>query len=282
MLSANELKALVSLLDDPDPEIRSHVEKKIREIGTDAVPLLEEEWQNMPHAEGQRYIEELIHRIQFEKLVGDFRKWYAEKGDLMTGLWLIARYRYPNLTLAALENAVRQLYVEAWISFKPDLHPIDLVREFNYIFFNKLRFTPNIADFNAVGNSLFNQVLETRKGNPISLCVAYMLIAQKLGMPVYGVNMPNLFMLVYQPEKHVSLYINVFNRGRIYTRKDIEGYLQQLQLPLLASFYEPCQDIDIIRRMLRNLIVAHEKSRQSVQAAEVKQLLAIVSPEEAF
>jgi regulator of sirC expression with transglutaminase-like and TPR domain len=280
MLNPNELKALISLLDDDDPEIRLHVEQKIRELGQTAVPFLEEEWRNILDADGQRHIEELIHRIQFSELINAFIKWQSEGCDLMTGLWLIARYQYPDLQLSTLQNTIQQLYVEAWLSFKSDMHPIDQVREFNHIFFSRFRFTSNTANFTAVSNSMFNQVLETRKGNPISLCVAYMLIARKLGMPIYGVNMPNLFILMYRLDEEASFYINAFNRGRIYSRKDIESYLQQLQLPLHSSFYEPCDNIDIIRRMLRNLIVSFNKLSAPTKVEEVKQLLAAISPQE--
>jgi len=280
MLNSNELKALISLLEDNDPEIRLHVEKKIREIGQSAIPFLEEKRRNILHTEEQCYIEELIYQIQFSELISAFRKWQTEGCDLMTGLWLIARYQYPDLQLTTLQNAIQRLYLEAWLSFKPDMHPIDQVREFNHVFFTRLRFTSNVANFNAVSNSMFNQVLEMRKGNPISLCVAYMLIARKLGMPVYGVNMPNLFILIYRLDEQSSFYINAFNRGRIYTRKDIESYLRQLQLPIRSSFYEPCENIDIIRRMLRNLIISFDKLGEPIKVEEVKQLLAAISTEE--
>ncbi|MCS7019276.1 MAG: transglutaminase-like domain-containing protein [Cytophagales bacterium] len=282
MFTTNELKALVSLLDDPDPEVRLLIEAKIREAGQAIVPFLEDEWRNTLHAESQQYIEDLIHSIQFTALLQAFREWQANGCELITGLWLIARYQYPDLTLAALQNSIQQLYLEAWTYFKPNLHPVDQVREFNHIFFNKLRFAPNTSNFTAVNNSMFNQVLESRRGNPISLCVAYMLIAQKLGLPVYGVNMPNLFILTYQVDNASLFYINAFNYGRIYSREDIENYLQQLQIPIRPSYYEPCENIDIIRRMLRNLIVAYDRLSEPHKVQEVKQLLATISPDEAL
>ncbi|WP_250630536.1 transglutaminase-like domain-containing protein [Rhodoflexus caldus] len=280
MLNPNELKALISLRDDDDPEIRLHVEQKIRELKQSARLLMETDWRSVLQADEQQYIEEMMHQAHFEELLNAFRKWQNEDCDLITGLWLIARYEYPDLQLATLQNTIQQLYVEAWLSFKSDMHPIDQVREFNHIFFTRFRFTSNTTNFTAVSNSMFNQVLETRKGNPISLCVAYMLIARKLGMPIYGVNMPNLFILMYRLDENSSFYINAFNRGRIYSRKDIESYLHQLQLPLRPSFYEPCENIDIVRRMLRNLIVSFDKLGKAAKVEEVKQLLAAISPEE--
>ncbi len=64
---------------------------------------------------------------------------------------------------------------------------------------------------------MINQVLESKKGNPISLAAVYMLIAQKLKLPIFGVNLPNLFVLIYKSEE-LNFYINVFNRGVIFSK----------------------------------------------------------------
>ena len=43
-MEEKELKALVSLLDDDDQQIISHVEGKILSIGKTVIPFLEREW----------------------------------------------------------------------------------------------------------------------------------------------------------------------------------------------------------------------------------------------
>ena len=46
MMNTNEIKALVSLLDDEDKEVLLHVEQKIISMGDPIIPYLEEEWEN--------------------------------------------------------------------------------------------------------------------------------------------------------------------------------------------------------------------------------------------
>jgi regulator of sirC expression with transglutaminase-like and TPR domain len=123
---------------------------------------------------------------------------------------------------------------------------------------------------------MINVVLETRKGNPISLCVIYMMVAQKLKLPVYGVNLPNLFVLVYQDGKQV-FYINAFNKGLIFSRQDIENYIHELKLAPQSSFFEPCSNLEIIRRVFRNLIMSFDKMGEHEKAEEVKELLLIIA-----
>jgi regulator of sirC expression with transglutaminase-like and TPR domain len=125
----------------------------------------------------------------------------------------------------------------------------------------------------AANNSFLNVVLESKKGNPISLCVIYMWIAQKLGYPIYGVNLPNLFVLTYK-QKEIQFYINVFNKGLIFNRVDIDNYLAQLNLTPNDIYYNPCSNLEIIRRVLRNLIMAYEKSGDEDYKAELTDLIA--------
>ena len=118
--------------------------------------------------------------------------------------------------------------------------------------------------------------LETHKGNPITLCIIYLLVAQKLKMPVYGVNLPNLFIITYKEEKN-QFYINAFNKGLIFTKQDIENYIHELRLTPQDSFFEPCSNLEIIRRVFRNLIMSFDKMGEHAKAEEVKELLLIIA-----
>jgi regulator of sirC expression with transglutaminase-like and TPR domain len=107
---------------------------------------------------------------------------------------------------------------------KPDLHPYDQVKIVNIVIFQKLKFSANTKNFHSPSNSMINVVLDSKKGNPITLCAIYMLVAQKLKLPMYGVNLPNLFILTYKTEES-QFYINAFNKGLIFSKADIDNYL---------------------------------------------------------
>jgi regulator of sirC expression with transglutaminase-like and TPR domain len=152
------------------------------------------------------------------------------------------------------------------------MHPFDQVKVINSVLFNKLKFAPNSKNFHAVSNSMINQVLEGKRGNPISLCAIYMLVAQKMKLPIYGVNLPNLFILTYKTETN-QFYINAFNRGLIFTKSDIDNYLGNLNLEPQEIFYQPCTHKDILQRVLRNLYVAFEKTGELDNLVEIDELL---------
>lgn len=273
MLKESEIKALVVLLDDDDHEVVSHVEDQIMSIGTQVIPLLEQEWESTFNPIIQNKIEDLVHELQFELLKERFIAWKErEHQDLLEGLWIIATYLYPDLEINELKTQVDQLYHELWRHMKDDMAPYDRIKVFNDVFFNQFKFRANTKNFHSPANSMINAVLETRKGNPISLCSMYLLLAQKMKLPIFGVNLPNLFILTYQVGEE-SFYINVFNKGLVFTRDDIDNYLDSLQLDKKDIFYDPCTHLDIILRSLRNLVVSFEKVGDYHKSDEIKLIL---------
>src|SRR5438477_13111668 len=122
-MESNEFKALVSLLDDDDDQIINQIEEKILSLGTGVIPLLEQEWETNFNSSVQRRIEDLIHTLQYELLKERIKEWYeGEEQDLLTGMWLVATYQYPDLELLKLRQELEQLYYETWLEFKPDLY----------------------------------------------------------------------------------------------------------------------------------------------------------------
>ena len=280
MMNDTEIKALISLLDDDDHEVTAHVEQRIRELGGQLIPYLESEWEGSFNPLVQKKIEELIHDLQYQAVLERIRVWKESGGlDLLEGLWSVATYQYPDLSLDNLRRDLEQLYYKVWLDVRTDMHPVDQIKTLNGIFFNTLKFAANTKHFHSPANSMINVVLETRRGNPISLCVIYMLIAQKLGLPVYGVNLPSLFVLTYK-QGPTQFYINVFNRGLVFSRSDIDHYIGQLNLKQNDMFYQPCSHVDIVRRVLRNLMLAFEKNGDAARVQEVERIMDAIQDED--
>lgn len=271
------MKALISLLDDDDREVTEHVQDKIISLGKSIIPFLEEEWESNFNPMVQKKIENLIHNLQYQHFDFSLQNWLdSEDDNLLKGMWILATYQYPDLEYDKLLKELEQLYYEVWLELRNDMHPLDQVKIFNSIFFGKLKFKANMQNFHSPANSMINSVLESKKGNPITLCVVYMLIANKLKLPIYGVNLPNLFILTYKDDD-TQFYINVFNRGLIFSKTDIDNYISQLNLKPNEAFYQPCSNKAIITRAVRNLIVAFEKLGDVEKVNEMKTALSILT-----
>lgn len=279
-MKKSEIKALISLLDDHDDEVALYVEKQIVALGEGIIPYLEEEWEETLNTDLQKKIEDLIHHLQFAGLQTRLREW-KEKGaqDLLEGMWLVNSYLYPDIAFGAITKAVDQMYFDAWTHMKDEMHPYDQVKSLNNVLFREKRFSANTKNFHSPANSMLHLVLETKRGNPLTLCVIYMTLAQRLGMPVYGVNLPNLFILTYKLDG-LQFYINVYNKGLILSKADIDNYILQLNLNPIDIFYEPCDNLDIVKRALRNLAYSLEKMDDADKATEVMKLLTVISDDE--
>jgi regulator of sirC expression with transglutaminase-like and TPR domain len=277
-MTTKEIKALISLLDDP--EIAPQIQSEIQNLGETIIPYLEESWEETLDPQQQQRLEDLIHQLQFEGLQQRLRVWRdAGAQDLLEGMWLLNSYQYPDADLQALNRAIEQLRFEAWTLLRSEMHPADQVQMLNHVIFRNHKFSANTQHFHSPANSMLQRVIETKRGNPLSLCVIYLLVAQRLDLPVFGVNLPNLFVLTYQSENKAfpPFYINCYNRGVVLSRADIEHYVGQLGITSQDAFYEPCSNLDIVRRAMRNLQVSFEKLQEPSKAEEVSQLLAILT-----
>ncbi|MCE7054481.1 transglutaminase-like domain-containing protein [Algoriphagus sp. AGSA1] len=276
-LTPGELDALVSLLDDSDREVRMHVRDRIISLGNEIIPFLEKKWENSFNPDIQKEIEELVHDLQFSLLKERLIDWRdTDDRDLLTGLWIINTYQYPDLEFAKLNAEMHQIYFEVWTAFKNDLSPYEQVRAINNVLFQTLRFSANTKNFHSPANSMLSSVLDSKRGNPLTLCSIYLLVAKKLGLPIYGVNLPNLFVLTYK-SADITFYINAFNKGLIFSRTDIFNYLEQLKIEPKDEYFEPCAHLQIMLRMFRNLENSFEKLGETDKVREIKELIALLN-----
>ena len=284
MINTTEVNSLIRLLDDPDTEIFEHVHQKLLSYGTGAIEFLEQAWGEAFDPIQQERIANLVHEIQFGIVKNDLKLWHQSGAfDLLQGILIINRYQYPDLDEQKVINQLESIKRDIWIQMMNEASPKEQVKLFNHIFYNIHGFTGNTTSHQDPQNSYINQVLETKKGNQISLAIIYSIIAQKLDIPVYGVNLPQHFILAYvdetmqsEFENGILFYINAFNKGFIFGRRDVDMFLKQLNLNYDRQFYEPCSNIDSIKRVLRNLISAYEHASSSEKVNELTELLGIL------
>ncbi|MBB2151114.1 transglutaminase-like domain-containing protein [Pedobacter gandavensis] len=285
MENSKEISALVKLLDDPDPEIFQHIEKRLLEYGEEVVHFLENAWEQSLDAVLQERIENVVHKIQFNSVKEDLNLWYHSGAfDLLQGALVINRYQYPDLNEEKIQLQMEEIKREVWLGLQYEMSSIEKIKLINHVFYNVYGFSGNTKNHHDPQNSYINQVLDSKKGNQISLAIIYSTIAQKLDIPVYGVNLPQHFILGYIDESKredkefgVLFYINAFNKGAIFGKHDVDQFLRQLNLDPLPGFYAPCSNVEIIRRIIRNLISSYENLGSTDKVKELKELQDILN-----
>ncbi len=287
-MNKTEIGALISLLDDPDGDVFENVRGKLMSMGRDVIPQLEQAWEHSFDPTMQKRIEQIIHSIQFDVTKKILLEW-SEPGEqgLLEGALIIAKYQYPDLDEQKIRKQIEQLKQDVWLELNSNLTAFEKVKVLNHIIFEVHGFSGNTSNYHAPQNSYLNNVLESKRGNPLSLSIIYALIAQELSIPIYGVNLPEHFVLAYvddyeswPPEREendkILFYINPFSKGAIFTRKEIEAFLRQLKLTVIPQFYLPCTNLDMIRRLLNNLLNSYEKLGYPSKVNELKELMEAV------
>jgi regulator of sirC expression with transglutaminase-like and TPR domain len=291
LMETREIKALISLLDDTDKDVYSHIHHQLVLIGKKAIPLLEDAWSQSMDVLMQQRIEDIVSKIQFDSLKRELALWsHSRYFNLMEGVILIARFQYPDLDENKIYQQLNQLQREIWLELNDNLTSFEKVHVINRILFEMHSFGGNTTNFHAPQNSFINNVLESRKGNPLLLSVIYAHIARQLDMPVYGVNLPEHFILAFMnhsfngdfekaTEEEVMFYINPFSKGSVFDKKEIDNFLKKLSLVPQPSYYIPCSNIEIMKRLLRNLIYSYEKLDNEEKSEQVKQLMKVITVE---
>ena len=285
-MTKTEVSALISLLDDPDEKIFNEIKEKIKSIGSEVIPLLENAWETSFDSLLQNRVENLIHTIQFDDVKKDLTSWSQSGGhDLLGGAILIAKYQYPDLNEKKLRAHIEQIRNDVWLELNSNLTALEKVRVINHIFFDVHSFSGNTQNFHAPQNSYITNVMESKKGNPLSLSILYTIIAQGLNIPIFGVNLPEHFILAYveessrlpilagNPSPKVIFYINPFSKGSAFSYKEIDSFLKQLKLKPDKMYYEPCSNAAMISRLIRNLIFSFEKLGYPDKSKEMQILL---------
>jgi len=269
----SELKALVSLLDEPDESIYLDIRNKILNFGSDVLPVLESTWENTFNDEVQERIESIMHIIQFDKVY--------EEHNILEAYLIVSRFQYPDLDEMKIIEQINKLKRDIWLELNENLTAFEEIKVINRVLFEIHKFTVNIKDIHHPQNSFINTFLETKKGNALSLGILYIILAQSQELPIYGINLPQNFVLAYTKElgqieeEDVIFYINPVNKGIIFSRNEIDKFLKQINAESEITYYTPCSNLSIIRRLINNLMYSYNLLEKPDKVEDLKKLLSL-------
>lgn len=296
MINEKELSSLVYLLDDTDEEVVEQVESKILSFGNAAIPYLEEVILKEQEVVRLKRINAIIRELRKTEILSDLNSWKLnESDDLLKGLLILERIEFPYTNEQEVYNQLDKIRLDAWLEFHYDLTSFEQIKIMNYIFFKVHKFKGNSDNYHDIHNSFISKVLENRTGNPVSMGIVYSLIAQRLNIPVFGVNLPQHFVLGYKSldgieiirsfneesaiplnkdeNSDIMFYINPFTDGLILNDESLRSFLEQLKIDPKPEYFTTCSNIEIIKRVLRNLIFSYGKAKQSGKVELTQKLL---------
>ena len=294
MLDKAKIESMIYLLDDSDERVVQQVTEELQHMGSEVLPLLEQIWPEEQNPECQEALISLITSIQQNTITAELLLW-IEKGaeDLLEGLLIINKIADPNIDRQVIENKIDKIKLDAWLELNYDLTSFEKVKILNHIFFEVHQFEGDTEEYHHSKNLFIGSVLDRKKGNPVGLAIVYSLVAQRLNIPIYGVNLPQHFVLGYvkdfdwppllrfndpsaannEPGSDIMFYINPFNKGLIFNKENIFKFLDQLKLEPKEDYFRTSNNKEIVLRVLRNLEVSFAKESNHKKLEIVKRCI---------
>ena len=272
----SQIRSLIRLLSDDDDKIVRTIGAKLVEIGEPAVPYLQEIELEQP--EMARRIEGILDEIRGVRLETELQGLVAQGGDeldLEQGVFLLARYAYPSLDVAPYIRQLDAIAAELRDRMGNRVSGEETVKTVGRYLFAELGYRGNTKDYYEPDNSFLNRVIERRTGIPISLSVLYLLVGQRLHLPLFGVGMPGHFLVKYESDKY-KIFVDCFNAGALLTQKDCIRFLTQAGYGFEDKFLDRSAPRAILVRTIKNLVAIYQKLDESVKEQRLMRFLEIL------
>ncbi|MEM6768209.1 MAG: transglutaminase-like domain-containing protein [Bacteroidota bacterium] len=273
IMKDTEFRALVSLLDDDDPSVESHVSGKLLAMGESIIPRLEAIWEESPGELVQEKIEDIIHTIQSRKTLLELKEWFLEEEpSLLQGWILVTKFQYPELDTVQIKQNISRLVHKTWLELKTGMNIPERLIVLNRMLFSKEKFRANKKDLLNKNNYFLNNFLETHKGAPISLCLLYLIIAEELEISLKGILLPGYFVLKYK-DKFNEFFIDVFNRGTFFVKDDLKRFLKEMNEEDNPQYYQSNTHQEILKGLMKFILKAFKQAGEEEKALEWENLL---------
>ncbi|MBN2507637.1 MAG: transglutaminase family protein [Verrucomicrobia bacterium] len=274
LVPASQKAALVSLLVDEDPAVYQVIRNKLLSIGPEVCDWLRPHTLSSDPVLRRRCLE-IIHRLargRSDDRFLDFCLHHGEELDLERGVFLLAQTQYPDINPEAY-GAMLDLWARD-IQDRLDRHgPAEAVLGgVNRYLFGDLEFSGNPHYGDNQENCYVNRVMDRRTGNPISLCVIYLFLARRLGLPVAGIGLPGHFICRYQSSTR-QVYIDVFRRGQFLSKADCIRYLLQTYHGLQEGYLSPVSPRRMLLRICSNLHQTYSLLEMTEEVTRVQRYL---------
>jgi len=258
-------EALVELLDDSSPVVRKALLSEFQAMGSQGVEFL----QGISHGHNRlngRYANWYLTELKFADPISEFRDFIRSLNyELEIGMLLMCRTVYPEFTVSeccsqldSIAARCRQLIIEP-MSIR------EKCRVINRVLFHEYGFTGNVEHYSDPRNSFFNQVLERRKGIPITLSILYVLVADRCDIRLETIGVPGRFMVGCFDERE-PFFIDPFQRGLLRTPDDVFDLIRQNNLVPKVSDLAPTPVREVLCRCCRNLAQHFTAARNFVNA----------------
>jgi len=209
--------------------------------------------------------------------------------DLAAPAFLVARIEYPRLDPGPYLDRLNVMGDEAFHFVAKDPgHDAPIAARLdavNRYLFGELGFVGNRDQYDDPRNSCLNEVMDRKKGIPITMALIYIEVARRAGLRAEGVNFPGHFLVRVLQDRHSGdtrpgLIVDPFHGGAILSETDCRQLLNRVGE---GSAFDPsllarATRRQVLVRMLHNLKRLYVKMHSFPQARATTDALLALQP----
>ena len=197
---------------------------------------------------------------------------------------LIAGHGYPELNIPAYLSRIEELAYMLRLRIDEEDDVPERISVLNQFLFGDLGFAANSDDYYDPRNSFLNEVLERRRGIPITLCVIYMELGRKIGLPLQGVSFPGHF-LVKCAVPEGAVVLDPYSGGISLGLQELQQRLREVRggevsRAIIAELLVSASNKEIIVRLLRNLKAIYLREHNLDKALPIVNWIIATMPEQ--
>ncbi|MBG7608561.1 MAG: transglutaminase family protein [Verrucomicrobia bacterium] len=273
-----ELSALLRLLDDETPEVRSGISGRLAEFGGDLSEMLPDVAPGLDDS-GKSLLAEILRparrqALREEWLTPSFGS--AALGDdwdlFESHLRLLSDFLHDGVSLRQPLSDALDLLAEEVREGVEGVEGVEITANDLRIFlFEKGKLRPNRANYYDTRNSDLAWCLSEGVSSPIGLGVIYMLVGQRLEIEVEGISFPGHF-LCRIFEGGYPLIVDCFDGGRIHSQEVLTAPSNDLSREQRQALKGSADLGTILLRILNNMIDAFQRLEQVEDAMLLTQM----------
>lgn len=148
--------------------------------------------------------------------------------------------------------------------------------------FDEFGYAGNVEDYYNAANGHLPEVLETKRGLPITLSLIYKVVAEQIGLSVKGVGLPGHFLVSVATEAEPML-VDCYDGGRVLSVADCRQRVEAIfgdTVDWSDTMTKPVSHRMWLSRLVQNLLHVHTNAEQWTDVGALLELQMLLWPKQ--
>jgi regulator of sirC expression with transglutaminase-like and TPR domain len=245
--------------------VRAALLREFKSLGEPAIHFLRQV-ANGPDRTLSNHALEFLRELNVNDSVAEFLNFIrAQRYELESGALMISRAVHPELDVVSVCRELDRLAARCRELIVEPCGVREKCRVLNRVLFHENGLSGDTEHYTDPRNSYLDLVLQRKRGIPISLSTIYLLVADRLGLPLEPVGLPGHFLVGCYTEER-PFFVDPFYQGSFRSPDEVFQMLRQNNVIPRANDLAPTPVREVLVRFCRNLVSHYGAAGDSLHA----------------